>query len=1095
MAVEEQGIIIRFGADTIKLSESLDSVNRAIKVLQTQFNNLQKDLKRSPDGVEGVKVLEKEIENTKKQMEYLGKATELYQQRLRALKKQIEEGAFEKPQDRAKAEKEAAALASALSDAEQHMKSLKDRADAVEARLKEITHPAYNIGKAFKAAGEEIESIGKALTGIGRSLQPFSRLATTGLTGIYNSAKDFESAFVGVMKTVDETATTSYKDLERTVRSMATELPSTAAEISEVMEMLGQLGVRADDIEKFTKVMIDLGNATNVDATEGAATLAQLYNVMRGDFDTVDQFGAALTALGNNSATTEKDILDMSKALGSAASTLGFDMQSLLGLSTTLASTGLSANRAGNSLSKIFINIDKDISNMTDDESLFRLKQWGTITGMTATQFANLWRTDVNSALKEVIHGLGTTVENGKDLNLFLDDVNVKELRATDVMRRLTKAYEKFDEYIVMSNDEWDKNTALVNEANRRYATAESQLQILRNELTEVGIKLGEDLLPTLKDAVKVVKPLVEEFGYWAKNNGDLIVKLLGIVAVSSPLMKVLGNLTTGLGKAFKFGGKVAGLMAKGTPLITAITTALGPMGIAGAIAAVTVGLGALAIKWYESNRAAIKLRSEVKNLNSEYQTLDKEARESFKAREREIKQGEYYAKQIDDLVAKLKEEGLTEDERANIKGRISSYIDELNSALGTEAFNFDSANDKLEYQGQLLDSTTQKYEELAGAARRQAWIDANATKYAEAIDSVAEAEDKLVDAEKIFGDSLSKISYGNLDLKPFLEDIAKYSLALARGRDDQAVQIHERLAKAFSDEGISLTVLGNVLNQSLQPGRDFNGVLTETLPLIQDGTTFIEKYSKVLENPDIPLEEIVKGTRELDTTSIDAYNSLKSEYDMLNLLAGVFGTASNEGRVFAEKANEIKQALDGSQWAAQEASKGYDEVTKAGKTASGDIAEDFFADSQLMSDDVKKKMEEAYAKIEEDGGLAFVDIKNEAEANNTLIGQSISEMSSQSWLTFELTGKSAIDNILKYFKEQDWSVNFSYTRTPGVDPSKAQNNYAPVGGGGLRSGGFGDINITNTFNVQGNPSRREISGWAKQITYVVNQELGKRVR
>ncbi|WP_105128080.1 phage tail tape measure protein, partial [Streptococcus suis] len=81
------------------------------------------------------------------------------------------------------------------------------------------------------------------------------------------AAAQYESAFAGVKKTVDETATTSYEKLSNSIRQMSKELPASAVEIANVAEVAGQLGIKADNITDFTKVMIDLGESTNMSAT------------------------------------------------------------------------------------------------------------------------------------------------------------------------------------------------------------------------------------------------------------------------------------------------------------------------------------------------------------------------------------------------------------------------------------------------------------------------------------------------------------------------------------------------------------------------------------------------------------------------------------------------------------------------------------------------------------------------------------------------------------------------------------------------------------------------------------------------------------
>ena len=118
---------------------------------------------------------------------------------------------------------------------------------------------------------------------------------------------------------------------------------SSATDIAAVAEAAGQLGVKTDNVLDFTETMVRLGDSTNLSADEAATAIAQLYNVMGSDINTVDQFGAALVALGNNAATTEADILNMSTRIASSGSQVGLTEQQVLALATTLSSVGLEA--------------------------------------------------------------------------------------------------------------------------------------------------------------------------------------------------------------------------------------------------------------------------------------------------------------------------------------------------------------------------------------------------------------------------------------------------------------------------------------------------------------------------------------------------------------------------------------------------------------------------------------------------------------------------------------------------------------------------------------------------------------------------------
>ena len=115
-------------------------------------------------------------------------------------------------------------------------------------------------------------------------------------------------------------------------------MPSSAADIALVAEAAGQLGVSADDITNFSKVMVQMGETTNISSEEAASSIAQLFNITGTSFDVVENFASTIVALGNASATTEADILNLATRISSSANQVGFTEQNLLALSTAMAS-------------------------------------------------------------------------------------------------------------------------------------------------------------------------------------------------------------------------------------------------------------------------------------------------------------------------------------------------------------------------------------------------------------------------------------------------------------------------------------------------------------------------------------------------------------------------------------------------------------------------------------------------------------------------------------------------------------------------------------------------------------------------------------
>lgn len=384
--------------------------------------------------------------------------------------------------------------------------------------LKGQTDPS--LTKALNNAKSSAEKSLKSLEKYGDALKKAFTVATAAITACgtasVKAAIDFEDAFAGVKKTVDETETTTYEDLAQGIRDLAKEMPTAAAEIAEVAENAGQLGISADNIITFSKVMVQLGETTNLAADEAASSIAQLFNITGTSMDVVDRFGATIVALGNNAATTESDIVDMATRIASASTQIGLSETEMLALSTTMTSLGITAERGGTAISTVLSNIDKAVALNSDT-----LEKWADVAGMSAENFSKLWEEDAYAAIQSIVSGMSEATKQGENLNVILADLGINNATQLDVLKRLSSGQELMAEMTDLANTAWEENTALTNEANTRYETMASKIEILKNNFYDVGITIGEHLMPYIDIVIEKMSEI--DFDRVAKKITDSI--------------------------------------------------------------------------------------------------------------------------------------------------------------------------------------------------------------------------------------------------------------------------------------------------------------------------------------------------------------------------------------------------------------------------------------------------------------------------------------------------------------------------------------------------------------------------------------------
>ena len=362
----------------------------------------------------------------------------------------------------------------------------------------------------------------------GTTLLGFGAAAVGGLGLATKAAMDWESAWAGVTKTVDGTPE-QYAALEEQLRGLAKTLPATHEEIAGVAEAAGQLGVAREDIAGFTKVMIDLGETTNLSADEAATAIAQFSNVMGTSSDDVDNFGAALVALGNAGASTEADIMSMASRLAGTGKLIGASEQDILGLSSALADVGISAEAGGGSLSRVLQKMNTAVLEGGD-----KLQGFADVAGMSAAEFAAAWRQSPIEAFDAFSQGLnGVTQEGGNAIGV-LNDLGIKSSEETRALLSLAGAGDHLSQSLATANEGWSQNTALVAEASKRYETSESKIAMAGNSIRDAAIDIGGTLLPAVAAGADGIAGLADAFGNLPGPAKTLIAQLGAVGGVAA---------------------------------------------------------------------------------------------------------------------------------------------------------------------------------------------------------------------------------------------------------------------------------------------------------------------------------------------------------------------------------------------------------------------------------------------------------------------------------------------------------------------------------------------------------------------------------
>lgn len=635
----------------------------------------------------------------------------------------------------------------------------------------------------------------------------------TAVKEVANSGISFESAFTGVTKTVDATSEELSK-LRKDIRGMAKEMPESVEEISGVAEAAGQLGIKTKSVAGFTKTMVMLGDATNLSSEEAATSMARFANVTGMSQKNFDKLGSTVVALGNNMATTEKEIVEMATRISGAGSQVGLSEAQIMSFSAALSSVGIEAEAGGTAFSTLLSKM-----NLATVQGGKSLNSFATVAGMSGEQFKKAFKNDAAGAVLSFINGLDKINKNGGSAIKTLNDMGLSDVRIRDALLRAAGASGTFTEALKIGTKAWNKNTALTKEAETRYKTMESQLQMTKNKLNDIGISVYSSFeKPLVKGVatanralgnlskklenggIKEIVPeeainTVENLGTVAKAVGGGGLKVLGAAAklvgnnmevalpVATSLLTVFKGYkavttvvtafrtvsaategaSTGvqiLGTAIQlFTGKTISATTATAAFKTVCTALGGPVGIGVvAVGALAAGVAAYALTQKKAVTEADRYYSSCTKLKKKQEEMAASIKSLHKQNQKNVDSTRANGAQADQLYQRLTKLMNVEHKSAGTKAQIASVVKQLNSLLPGLNLEYDKEADKLNKSTSAIKKNIEALKEQAMAKAYQKGMESAASKVAKADIENEKAIKKKTEATNKYNAAVEKM-------------------------------------------------------------------------------------------------------------------------------------------------------------------------------------------------------------------------------------------------------------------------------------------------------------------------------------------------
>jgi TP901 family phage tail tape measure protein len=220
-------------------------------------------------------------------------------------------------------------------------------------------------------------------------------------------------------------------------------------------EIAGQLGIRgSENIKKFSETIERLALTSDIAGEESARNFAKFIQVSSDTIENADRLGSVITDLGNNFATTEKQILESATDIQGALVAYNVSAKGVLALASATSSLGLSSELSRSGIQRIFKVLNEGINTGKNLNEILR------ITGLTQEEISKQFEDDSLVVFDKFVNGLKNVSEGGENLSLILKDLGLNEKRTEIVTSVLAKRTNVLNDAIKRSSDEYANNKA-----------------------------------------------------------------------------------------------------------------------------------------------------------------------------------------------------------------------------------------------------------------------------------------------------------------------------------------------------------------------------------------------------------------------------------------------------------------------------------------------------------------------------------------------------------------------------------------------------------------------------------------------------------
>ena len=404
--------------------------------------------------------------------------------------------------------------------------------------------------KSVQAASAKIESNKMARSELGGEALDLAMKGAV-LAVPIKFAVDFESAFADVKKAVNDASDEELEVMKQKIVIEAPKLGVTQEGLSAIIAEGARNGIAKDELFNFAESAAKMSVAFDMTADEAGASMMKWRTTMNLSQDQAVNLANAVNYVGDNMATTAKDITEVLVRQGAVITNAGLDEVQAASLSAAVLSGSASTEIAATATKNLLLSLTAgDSASGGQKDALMTL-------GLDPADLARDMQENAPKTVEQVLLAI-------KDQDADVQTALMKNLFGSESIGSIAPLLQNLDNFRkAFKLVEKDTNFAgsMQNEFEVQSATAMRKISAFTASITGLFTVLGESMLPVVGDVLDTVTPAVTWLTEAAQLAPGATAALMAIPAAlvavkGAALAFKAGKLLLGQGKNYADLGK-----------------------------------------------------------------------------------------------------------------------------------------------------------------------------------------------------------------------------------------------------------------------------------------------------------------------------------------------------------------------------------------------------------------------------------------------------------------------------------------------------------------------------------------------------------